>query len=44
MFVQIKDYPNYSIDEFGRIKSVYVSKLLKPRVAGARLFLLSVKE
>lgn len=34
MFVQIKDYPNYSIDENGVCKSTHVSKLLKPRTAG----------
>lgn len=34
MFIKIKDYPNYSINEKGQCKSVYVSKLLKPRNAG----------
>ena len=34
MFVTIKDYPNYSINENGEVKSNYVSKLLKPRIAG----------
>ena len=34
MFLQIKDYPNYFINEKGQCKSVYVSKLLKPRTAG----------
>ena len=34
MFVQIKDYPNYFINENGEVKSIYVSKLLKPRTAG----------
>mgnify|MGYP004528481081 FL=1 len=38
MFVQIKAYPNYSIDEFGRVKSIYVAKLLKPRTAGRGYF------
>lgn len=34
MFVKIKDYPNYSINENGDVKSTYVSKMLKPRTAG----------
>lgn len=34
MFKQIKDYPNYSINENGVLKSSHVSKLLKPRAAG----------
>lgn len=34
MFVQIKDYPNYFINEKGQCKSKYVSKLLKPRASG----------
>lgn len=34
MFVKIKDYPNYSINENGDVKSTYVSKMLKPRIAG----------
>lgn len=34
MFVPIKDYPNYSINEKGEVKSIYVSKILKPRTAG----------
>lgn len=34
MFVKIEEYPNYSINENGEVKSVYVSKLLKPRSAG----------
>ena len=34
MFVQIKDYPNYSINENGECKSTYVAKVLKPRTAG----------
>lgn len=34
MFVPIKDYPNYSINENGEVKSIYVSKMLKPRTAG----------
>lgn len=34
MFKQIPNYPNYSIDECGTVKSVYVSKTLKPRTAG----------
>lgn len=34
MFIQIKDYPNYFINEKGQCKSNYVSKLLKPRTAG----------
>lgn len=34
MFVQIKKYPNYFINENGEIKSIYVTKLLKPRTAG----------
>ena len=31
MFVQIKDYPNYFINENGELKSDFVSKILKPR-------------
>ena len=38
MFVTIKDYPNYSINENGEVKSIYVSKLLKPRTAGRGYF------
>lgn len=38
MFVKIKNYPNYSIDENGTVKSVYVSKTLKPRTAGRGYF------
>ena len=34
MFVQIKEYPNYFINENGECKSTYVSKTLKPRTAG----------
>lgn len=34
MFVPIKDYPNYSINENGEVKSIYISKPLKPRTAG----------
>ena len=34
MFVTIKDYPNYTINENGEVKSIYVSKMLKPRTAG----------
>lgn len=34
MFVKIEEYPNYSINEKGQVKSIYVSKLLKPRTAG----------
>src|SRR5574344_1553652 len=34
MFVTIAEYPNYSINEFGEVKSIYVSKKLKPRTAG----------
>lgn len=34
MFVKIEEYPNYSINENGEVKSIYVSKLLKPRSAG----------
>lgn len=33
MFVTIKDYPNYSINEKGEVKNKY-SKILKPRTAG----------
>lgn len=38
MFVKIKDYPNYSINENGEVKSIYVSKILKPRNAGRGYF------
>ena len=38
MFVPIKDYPNYSINENGEVKSIYVSKMLKPRTAGRGYF------
>ena len=38
MFVTIKDYPNYSINENGEVKSIYVSKMLKPRTAGRGYF------
>ena len=38
MFVTIKDYPNYSINEYGEVKSVYVKKMLKPRSAGYGYF------
>lgn len=38
MFVQIKDYPDYSINESGQVKSKFVSKLLKPRTAGRGYF------
>lgn len=31
MFIKLKKYPNYSINEKGEMKSVFVSKLLKPR-------------
>ena len=34
MFITIAEYPNYSINEFGEVKSIYVSKKLKPRTAG----------
>lgn len=34
MFKQIPNYPNYSINENGEVKSIYVSKILKPRTAG----------
>ena len=34
MFVQIKDYPNYFINENGECKSNHVSKPIKPRTAG----------
>jgi hypothetical protein len=34
MFKQIPNYPNYSINEDGEVKSIYVSKSLKPRTAG----------
>ena len=38
MFVPIKEYPNYSINEKGEVKSIYVSKMLKPRTAGRGYF------
>ena len=38
MFVQIKDYPDYSINESGEVKSKFVSKMLKPRTAGHGYF------
>lgn len=38
MFVQIKDYPDYSINKRGEVKSTYVSKMLKPRNAGKGYF------
>ena len=31
MFVKLKKYPNYSINENGELKSIFVSKILKPR-------------
>ena len=38
MFVTIADYPDYSINENGEVKSIYVSKMLKPRTAGRGYF------
>ena len=38
MFVPIKEYPNYSINEHGEVKSIYVSKMLKPRTSGRGYF------
>lgn len=38
MFVQIEDYPDYSINEYGEVKSKYVNKKLKPRTAGNGYF------
>lgn len=38
MFIQIKDYPNYKINESGDVKSTYVSKTLRPRGAGRGYF------
>lgn len=38
MFVQIKEYPNYFINENGDVKSTYVSKMLSPRRAGRGYF------
>lgn len=34
MFIPIKDYPNYSINEYGEVQNMSTMKILKPRTAG----------
>ena len=37
-FVTIKEYPNYSINEYGEVKNNRTCKILKPRTAGRGYF------